>query len=44
MHAAAEARLTIPIRPQTRSLNLTVSCAIALSEALRQVGGFPETT
>jgi tRNA (cytidine/uridine-2'-O-)-methyltransferase len=42
VHAAADARLTIPIRPETRSLNLTVSCAIALSEALRQTGGFPE--
>ncbi len=44
VHAAADARLTIPIRPETRSLNLTVSCAIALSEALRQVGDFPDMT
>ena len=41
VHAAADARLVIPIRPQTRSLNLAVTCALALGEALRQVDGFP---
>ena len=41
VHAAAQARVVIPIRPEARSLNLTVSAAIGLSEALRQVGGFP---
>ena len=41
VHAAADARLFIPLRPQARSLNLTVSAAMALAEALRQVGGFP---
>jgi tRNA (cytidine/uridine-2'-O-)-methyltransferase len=40
-HAAADARLFIPLRPGARSLNLTVSAAIALSEALRQTNGFP---
>jgi tRNA (cytidine/uridine-2'-O-)-methyltransferase len=43
VHAAADARLTIPIRAETRSLNLTVSCAIALSEALRQTDGLPQS-
>ena len=41
VHAAAEARLFIPLAPGARSLNLTVSAAIALSEALRQTNGFP---
>lgn len=37
VHAAAEVRLKIPIRPGLRSLNVAMSCAMALSEALRQV-------
>jgi tRNA (cytidine/uridine-2'-O-)-methyltransferase len=41
VHAAAQARLYIPLAPGARSLNLTVSAAIALSEALRQTNGFP---
>jgi tRNA (cytidine/uridine-2'-O-)-methyltransferase len=41
VHAAADARLVIPIRRQTRSLNLVSACALALGEALRQVEGFP---
>ena len=41
VHAAANARLYIPLAPGARSLNLTVSAAIALSEALRQTHGFP---
>jgi tRNA (cytidine/uridine-2'-O-)-methyltransferase len=40
-HEAADARLFIPLTPGARSLNLTVSAAIALSEALRQTNGFP---
>ena len=38
VHAAAQARLRIPING--RSLNLSVSAAIALFEARRQIGGF----
>ena len=41
VHAAADVRLYIPLAPGARSLNLTVSAAIALSEALRQTHGFP---
>ena len=41
VHAAADARLYIPLARGARSLNLTVSAAIALSEALRQTDGFP---
>lgn len=42
VHAAADARLIIPLAPGARSLNLTVSAAIAVSEALRQTNGFPK--
>lgn len=38
VHAAADARVFIPIRPETRSLNLSVSAGIGLFEALRQTG------
>jgi len=44
VHAAAQARLVIPIAPGTRSLNLVTAAAMALGEALRQTGGFPSTT
>ena len=36
VHEAADARLTIPIRPGLRSLNVAVACAMALGEAMRQ--------
>ena len=41
VHAAAQARVYIPIAAEARSLNVTVSAAVGLSEALRQTGGFP---
>jgi tRNA (cytidine/uridine-2'-O-)-methyltransferase len=41
VHAAADHRLYIPLASGARSLNLTVSAAIALSEALRQTNRFP---
>jgi tRNA (cytidine/uridine-2'-O-)-methyltransferase len=41
-HARAEARLLIPIRPQTRSLNVAAAAAMGLGEALRRTGGFPQ--
>jgi tRNA (cytidine/uridine-2'-O-)-methyltransferase len=40
VHKAADARLLIPMRPQLRSLNVAVACAMAVGEALRQTGGF----
>ena len=43
VHAAADARITIPIAAGLRSLNLAMSAAIALSEALRQTGGMAAT-
>jgi len=41
VHDAADARLVIPLAAGARSLNLTLSAAMALSEALRQTDGFP---
>jgi tRNA (cytidine/uridine-2'-O-)-methyltransferase len=41
VHEAADARVYIPITAPARSLNVTVSAAIGLAEALRQTGGFP---
>jgi tRNA (cytidine/uridine-2'-O-)-methyltransferase len=36
VHETADARLTIPIRPGLRSLNVAVAAAMALGEAMRQ--------
>jgi tRNA (cytidine/uridine-2'-O-)-methyltransferase len=41
VHAAADARLRIPIQAGLRSLNVATAAAIALGEALRQTDGFP---
>jgi len=40
--AAADARLVIPIKPSLRSLNVAMSVAMALGEALRQTGAGSE--
>lgn len=42
VHAAADLRVRIPLRPGFRSLNVGMSAGIALTEALRQTGGLPE--
>jgi tRNA (cytidine/uridine-2'-O-)-methyltransferase len=42
VHAAADARLVIPLQSGARSLNVALAGAIALFEALRQVGRLPE--
>lgn len=42
VHQAADARIVIPLRPPARSLNVALAGAIALAEALRQTGSFPE--
>jgi tRNA (cytidine/uridine-2'-O-)-methyltransferase len=41
VHAAADARVRIPMQPGLRSLNIAVAAALVLGEALRQTGGFP---
>jgi len=38
VHAAADARLRIPMRTGLRSLNVAVAAAMVLGEALRQTG------
>jgi tRNA (cytidine/uridine-2'-O-)-methyltransferase len=42
VHAAADVRLRIPMQPGLRSLNVAMTCAMAVGEALRQTGGFGE--
>lgn len=41
VHAAADARVIIPMVPDARSLNVALSAGIVLSEALRQTNSFP---
>lgn len=40
VHAAADARLMIPMAPEMRTLNVAVAAAMVLGEALRQTNGF----
>jgi tRNA (cytidine/uridine-2'-O-)-methyltransferase len=40
VHDAAEVRLRIPMQSGLRSLNVAMTCAMAVGEALRQTGGF----
>jgi tRNA (cytidine/uridine-2'-O-)-methyltransferase len=42
VHDRADLRVMIPMRPGFRSLNVAISAAIALGEALRQTKGWPE--
>jgi tRNA (cytidine/uridine-2'-O-)-methyltransferase len=44
IHAEADLRIRIPMRPGFRSLNVAVAAGIALAEALRQTGQFPSET
>lgn len=39
VHAAADARIVIPLEPGFRSLNVAVACAMVFGEALRQTRG-----
>jgi tRNA (cytidine/uridine-2'-O-)-methyltransferase len=41
VHAAARARLRIPMRTEARSINVAQAAAMVLGEALRQTDGFP---
>jgi tRNA (cytidine/uridine-2'-O-)-methyltransferase len=41
VHAAADARLVIPVRAGCRSLNVAQAAAMVLGEALRQSDAFP---
>jgi len=42
VHAAADARLVIPMRPGLRSINVAMTCALAVGEALRQTKQWPD--
>jgi tRNA (cytidine/uridine-2'-O-)-methyltransferase len=42
VHAAADARLLIPMREGVRSINVALAAAMVLSEALRQTDSFPQ--
>jgi len=42
VHAAADARLLIPMQPGMRSLNVAVACAMVTGEALRQLRAWPQ--
>ena len=43
VHAAADLRVRIPMVAGMRSLNVAISGAVVLGEALRQVDGFPRS-
>ncbi len=43
VHASAEARVIIPLRPQMRSLNVAVAASMVIGEALRQIGQEPRS-
>ena len=42
IHDQCDDRITIPMKADMRSLNLAVAAGMALGEALRQTGQFPE--
>jgi tRNA (cytidine/uridine-2'-O-)-methyltransferase len=42
VHQIADARIRIPMTPEARSLNVALSAAIVLGEALRQTQSFPQ--
>ena len=42
VHGRADLRVRIPMRSGFRSLNVAVAAALALGEALRQTGGWPD--
>jgi tRNA (cytidine/uridine-2'-O-)-methyltransferase len=41
VHESADVRVTIPLAPAARSLNVALAAAMVLTEALRQTLGFP---
>ncbi|WP_419903781.1 tRNA (cytidine(34)-2'-O)-methyltransferase [Kiloniella sp.] len=44
VHNSVDARVLIPMAEGVRSLNIAVSAAMVLGEALRQTNGFPSVT
>ena len=43
VHHTADARLLIPMNPNARSINMAVSAAMVIGEALRQTNLFPQS-
>ena len=43
VHARADVRVVVPMRGGMRSLNVAVSCAMILGEALRQTDAWPQS-
>jgi tRNA (cytidine/uridine-2'-O-)-methyltransferase len=43
VHQVADARVVIPMQPGLRSLNVAVTAAMILGEALRQTNAFPQS-
>ena len=41
VHARADVRVLIPMRPGLRSMNISVATGVVAAEALRQTGGWP---
>ena len=41
VHQTADARIVIPMNPNARSINMAISAAMAVGEALRQTNLFP---
>ena len=41
IHELCPVRLKIPMNPNTRSLNVAISCALVVGEALRQTKSYP---
>ncbi|WP_372918068.1 tRNA (cytidine(34)-2'-O)-methyltransferase [Sandarakinorhabdus sp.] len=42
VHEACGGRIRLPMRAETRSMNLAMSAGLTLGEALRQTGGLPQ--
>ena len=42
VHAQVDARITVPMAPEARSLNVAVAASMVLGEALRQTKTFPK--
>lgn len=43
VHARADARLRVPLNPDTRSLNVVTALTFVVGEALRQTDGYPQS-
>ncbi len=43
VHARADARLRVPMNPDTRSLNVVTALTFVVGEALRQTDGYPQS-